>query len=68
MYVITQLNGPGPGRFEPHQLPGSAIMFSGSRGLQDELEFYELLDMDVLGEQDTDVVVDGMSEAVPMSN
>jgi hypothetical protein len=45
-----------------------AVTFSGSRGLQDELEFYELLDMDVLGEQDTDVVVDGMSEAVPMSN
>ena len=68
MYEITQLNGPGPGRFEPFNFPGSAITFSGSHGLQDELEFYELLDMDVLGEQDTDFVVDDMSEAVPMSN
>ncbi|KAF8496176.1 hypothetical protein F5888DRAFT_1907416 [Russula emetica] len=41
---------------------------TGSRGLQDELEFYELLDMDASGEQDTDVAVDGMSEAVLMSN
>ncbi|KAF8496685.1 ribonuclease H-like domain-containing protein [Russula emetica] len=40
----------------------------GSRGLQDELEFYELLDMDASGELDTDVAVDGMSEAVLMSN
>ncbi|KAF8498475.1 ribonuclease H-like domain-containing protein [Russula emetica] len=41
---------------------------TGSRGLQDELEFYELLDMDASGELDTDVAVDGMSEAVLMSN
>ncbi|KAF8488358.1 hypothetical protein F5888DRAFT_1623130, partial [Russula emetica] len=41
---------------------------TGSRGLQDELEFYELLDMDTSGELDTDVAVDGMSEAVLMSN
>ena len=42
---------------------------TGMRGLQDELEFYELLDsMDASGELDTDVVVDGMSEAVLMSN
>ena len=40
----------------------------GARGLQDELEFYELLDMDASGELDTDVVADGMSEAVLMSN
>lgn len=43
---------------------------TGFRGLQDELEFYELLDMDMDGsdEQDTDVPVDGMSEAVLTSN
>jgi hypothetical protein len=41
---------------------------TGSRGLQDELEFYELLDMDGSGEQDTDIMVDGMSEAILMSN
>ena len=41
---------------------------TGACGLQDELEFYELLDMDGLGELDTDIVVDGMSEAVLMSN
>jgi len=46
----------------------NAAESTGSRGLQDELEFYELLDMDGSGEQDTDVVVDGMSEAVLMSN
>ena len=45
----------------------NAAESTGSRGLQD-LEFYELLDMDGSGEQDTDVVVDGMSEAVLMSN
>jgi hypothetical protein len=39
----------------------------GARGLQDELEFYELLDMDASGELDTDVA-DGMSEAILMSN
>jgi hypothetical protein len=41
---------------------------TGLRGLQDELEFYELLDMDASGELDTDVAVDGMSEAVLMSS
>jgi hypothetical protein len=41
---------------------------TGMRGLQDELEFYELLDLDASGELDTDVAVDGMSEAVLMSN
>jgi hypothetical protein len=41
---------------------------TGSRGLQDELEFCELLDMDGSGEQDTDIMVDGMSEAILMSN
>lgn len=41
---------------------------TGLRGLEDELEFYELLDMDASGELDTDVAVDGMSEAVLMSN
>jgi hypothetical protein len=46
---------------------------TGTRGLQDELEFYELLDtMDASGELDVDVDVDvgvdGMSEAVLMSN
>lgn len=38
------------------------------RGLQDELEFYELLDLDASGELDTDIAVDGRSEAVLMSN
>lgn len=37
---------------------------AGNRGLQDELEFYELIDLDASGEIDTDVDVDGMSEAV----
>ena len=41
---------------------------TGSRGLQDELEFYELLDADGSGERDTEVIVDGMSEAVLISN
>ena len=45
---------------------------TGCRGLQDEprdeLEFYELLDLDGSGEQDTDTTVDSMSEAVLMSN
>jgi hypothetical protein len=27
---------------------------------QDELQFYELLDMDGSGEQDTDIMVDGV--------
>ena len=41
---------------------------TGSHGLQDELEFYKLLDMDGSCKQDTDIMVDGMSEAVLMSN
>jgi len=40
---------------------------TGYRGLQDELELYELMDMDASGELDTDVDVDGMAEAVLMS-
>jgi hypothetical protein len=57
--------GRGRADLNPIQLPGSAVTFSGSRGLQMS---WSSLDMDVLGEQDTDVVVDGMSEAVLMSN
>jgi len=37
---------------------------TGNRGLQDELELYELVDLDASGELDTDVDVDGMAEAV----
>ena len=40
----------------------------GTHGLLDELEFYEWLDLDVLGEQDTDITIDNMSEAVLMSH
>ena len=40
---------------------------TGYRGLQDELELYELMDMDASGELDTDVDIDGMAEAVLMS-
>ena len=45
----------------------SSSEVAGTRGLQDELEFYELLDLDASGEQDTDIAVDSMSEAVLMS-
>jgi hypothetical protein len=39
---------------------------TGNRGLQDELDLYdsELVDLDALGELDTDIDVDGMAEAV----
>jgi hypothetical protein len=37
---------------------------TGNRGLQDELDLYELMDLDASGELDTDVDVDGMAEAV----
>jgi hypothetical protein len=37
---------------------------TGNRGLQDELDLYELIDLDASGELDTDVDVDGMAEAV----
>lgn len=37
---------------------------AGNRGLQDELDLYELIDLDASGELDTDVDVDGMAEAV----
>ena len=40
---------------------------AGTHGLLDELEFYELLDLDASGEQDTDITIDNMSEAVLMS-
>ena len=40
---------------------------TGYWGLQDELELYELMDMDASGELDTDVDVDGMAEAVLMA-
>ena len=41
---------------------------AGTCGLLDELEFYELLDLDTLGEQDTYITIDNMSEAVLMSH
>lgn len=37
---------------------------TGNRGPQNELELYELADLDALGELDTDVDVDMMVEAV----
>lgn len=37
---------------------------TGYRGLQDELELYELIDMDASGELDTDIDVDSMAEAL----
>jgi hypothetical protein len=37
---------------------------TGNRGLQDELDLYELVDLDASGELDTDIDVDGMAEAV----
>jgi hypothetical protein len=40
---------------------------AGTRGLQDELEFYKLLDLDASGEQDTDIAIDSILEAVLMS-
>jgi hypothetical protein len=37
---------------------------TGNRGLQDELDLYELVDLDASGELDMDIDVDGMAEAV----
>jgi hypothetical protein len=37
---------------------------TGNRGLQDGLDMYVLIDLDALGELDTDVDVDGLAEAV----
>jgi hypothetical protein len=37
---------------------------TGNWGLQDELELYELIDLDASGELDTDVDVNGMAKAV----
>jgi hypothetical protein len=37
---------------------------TGNRGMQNELDLYELIDLDASGELDTDVDVNGMAEAV----
>ena len=41
---------------------------TGSRGLQDEVELYELADLDASGELDTDFDVDAIAEAVLTSH